>query len=91
MEIKVVLNTLGQLSVLLGVLMLVPGIVAAVYKEPLGVTAFAFSSIAAIIIGIVIKHFGTNGDMGHREAFATVLLGWLLAAVLGALPYVSLD
>lgn len=28
--------------------------------------------------------------MGHREAFATVSLAWLLAALLGALPYVFL-
>jgi trk system potassium uptake protein TrkH len=90
MEIKVVLNTLGQLAVLLGVLMLIPGIVAAVYKEPLSVVAFAFASFAAIIVGIIIKHFGTAGGMGHKEAFATVSLGWLLAAVLGALPYLFL-
>ena len=28
--------------------------------------------------------------MGHREAFATVSLAWLLAALLGALPYAFL-
>jgi trk system potassium uptake protein TrkH len=90
MNLRVVLNTLGLLAVLLGILMLIPGLVAAIYKEPLGVAAFGFASFTAIVIGLIFRHFGVDEDMGHREAFATVSLNWLLAAILGSLPYIFL-
>ncbi len=90
MNTKIVLRTLGLLSVLLGTLMLIPGIVSAIYREPLGATSFGLSSLLAISAGLFLKHFGDDAFMGHREAFATVSLSWLLAAVLGALPYIFL-
>lgn len=90
MNTKVVLYTLGLLAVLLGVLMMVPGLVAAIYKEPLGVVTFALASITAMALGILLKHLGADGNMGRKEAFIIVSSGWLLAAVLGSLPYIFL-
>jgi len=90
MNTKIVLNTLGLLAVLLGVLMMVPGLVAAICKEPLGVTAFALSSLTAIATGLLLKHLGTDGDLRRKEAFVIVSSGWLFAAILGALPYIFL-
>lgn len=90
MKIKVVLHTLGLLAVLLGVLMLMPGLVAAVYKEPLSEVAFALASLSAISAGLVMKRMGCKGDMDHREAFAAVSLGWLLATFFGSLPFIFL-
>jgi trk system potassium uptake protein TrkH len=90
MKIRIVLKTLGLLAVLLGIFMVIPGLVSAIYKEPLGVVAFGFSSFVAIITGFILKHFSENSTMGHREAFAAVSLSWLLAAMLGALPYIFL-
>ena len=90
MKIRIVLKTLGLLAVLLGILMVIPGIVSAIYKEPLGVVTFGLSSLIAIVTGLILKHSSENSTMGHREAFATVSLAWLLAALLGALPYVFL-
>jgi trk system potassium uptake protein TrkH len=58
MNPRIILNTLGLLTILLGTLMLVPGVVAATYREPLGVVAFAFSSLIAISAGIFMSHFG---------------------------------
>ncbi|MGV8126046.1 MAG: TrkH family potassium uptake protein [Methanothrix sp.] len=90
MNIRIVLKTLGLLAVLIGALMVIPGLVSAIYKEPLGVISFGISSILALIVGLILKHFGENSDMGRREAFVTVSLSWLLAAMIGALPYLIL-
>ncbi|VVB70703.1 Cation transport protein [uncultured archaeon] len=90
MNTKIVLKTLGLLAVLLGVLMIIPGLVAVLYREPLGVATFAFSSLTAITVGILFKHLGADGDMGRKEAFVIVSCGWLLAATLGAFPYIYL-
>jgi trk system potassium uptake protein TrkH len=94
MKTRIILKTLGLLAVLLGTLMVIPGVVSAIYKEPLGVVTFGLSSLTAISVGLALKHWGErsgdNSIMGHREAFATVSLAWLLAALLGALPYAFL-
>ena len=90
MNTKAVLNTLGLLAILLGVLMMIPGFVAAIYKEPLGVVAFEFSSLTSIAMGVLSRHLGAGGDLGRKEAFVIVSSGWLLAAILGALPYIFL-
>ena len=90
MNFKVVQKTLGLLAILLGLLMIIPGMVSAIYREPLGVIAFGSSSLTAIVFGLSMNHRGESTSMNHREAFAIVSLSWLLAAVLGALPYMLL-
>ncbi len=90
MEIRIILKTLGHLAILIGLLMVIPGLVSAIYKEPLGVISFGISSLFAVILGLALNHVGEGSNMSHREAFATVSLSWLLAAFLGALPYMLL-
>ncbi|HNX39553.1 MAG TPA: potassium transporter TrkG [Methanothrix sp.] len=90
MNAKVVIRTLSLLAILMGVLMVVPGTVSAIYKEPLGVVAFCLSAFIAIITGHILGRFGADSNMAHREALAAVSLSWLFAAVLGALPYMIL-
>ncbi|NPV61547.1 MAG: TrkH family potassium uptake protein [Methanotrichaceae archaeon] len=90
MKVKIVSSTLGLLAVLLGVLMLVPGLVSAIYREPLGVVAFALTSLLAVALGLALSRLGVGEDMDHKEAFAVVSLGWLLASFIGALPYIFL-
>ena len=90
MKIRIILRILGLLAMLLGTLMIIPGIVSAIYKEPLGVVAFGISSLLAIIVGLILKHFGEKSDMGRKDAFAAVSFGWLMAGLIGALPYMLL-
>lgn len=90
MNIRIVLKILGLLAFLLGILMMIPAMVSAIYKEPLGMIAFGLSTFVAIITGFILKHFGESSDMGHKEAFVAVSMSWLFAAMLGALPYIFL-
>ena len=87
MKIRVVLDILGLMLVLLGSLMLIPGIVAAIYKEPAGVMALGLSSFITISVGLILRRIGTNGEVTHREAFVIVAFAWLLATIFGALPF----
>ncbi len=88
MRIKIVFGILGTLLKILGVLMLIPGIVSTIYDEPSGVAAFALTSMLAISTGILLRRFSSDEDVGNKEAFAVVALGWLFAAFFGALPFV---
>jgi trk system potassium uptake protein TrkH len=87
MRLRIVLGILGTLLKILGVLMLVPGIVSTIYDEPAGVAAFALASMLAISTGILLRRFSSEEDLGNKEAFAVVALGWLFAAFFGALPF----
>src|SRR5512147_2096532 len=88
MSPRVVLGIVGTLLKILGVLMLVPGIVSTIYDEPAGVAAFALASMLAISTGILLRRFSSEEDVGNKEAFAVVALGWLFAAFFGALPFI---
>jgi trk system potassium uptake protein TrkH len=90
MKIRIVLDVLGLLLVLLGLLMMVPAAVAAIYKEPAGVIALGLSSFITVATGLILKHIGQKGEVTHREAFAIVAFGWLLATFFGALPFAFL-
>jgi trk system potassium uptake protein TrkH len=90
MKVRVVLDVLGLVLILLGVLMLIPGIVAAIYEEPAGVMALALTSLITISSGLMLRRYGQKGDVMHKEAFAIVTCGWLLATIFGSLPFMFL-
>jgi trk system potassium uptake protein TrkH len=90
MRFRVFLRLFGSLLKLLAVVLLVPGAVAAYYGETRGVIAFALTSLLTLASGIVLGRLGSDEEMGHKEGFALVALGWLGAAFFGSLPYIFL-
>lgn len=90
MKVRIVLGVLGSLLILLGILMLIPGLVAAIYEEPVGVMSLGLTSLITISAGLIMRRFGQSGDVLHKEAFAIVTCGWLLATIFGALPFIFL-
>ena len=90
MKFRVILDVLGSLLVLLGLLVLIPAIVAAIFKEPTGVMALGLTSLITTSSGIIMKRFGHKGEVMRQEAFVIVTFGWLLAAIFGSLPFIFL-
>jgi trk system potassium uptake protein TrkH len=90
MKFRVVLDVLGRLLILLGLLMIVPAAVAAIYKEPAGVVALGLTSLITVASGQIMRHYGQKGEIMHREAFLVVTFGWLMASIFGALPFIFL-
>jgi len=88
MRVRIVLDIIGTVLKILGLLLLVPGLVAAFYHETDGIVAFALTSLLSVSCGIFLKRLGEKGDVGNKEAFAAVTLGWLFATVFGSLPFV---
>jgi trk system potassium uptake protein TrkH len=88
MRIRIVLDIIGTLLKILGLLLLVPGIVSAIYHETNGIAAFALTSLLSLSTGIILSRLGIKGEVGYKEAFAAVTLGWLCATFFGALPFV---
>ena len=87
MNYKIVLNVLGGLLRFLGLIMVVPLLVAYYYDESLYpfIVAVLITGLTGIILSLKYK---SDEDWKTREGFAIVALGWLAAATFGAIPYV---
>lgn len=70
--------------------MLIP-LLWAISEEPSQSYIFAFSIIAGLALSIALYALGSKAqpeDMGTREAYASVSFAWVLASLLGCLPYI---
>jgi trk system potassium uptake protein TrkH len=85
---KVVLYILGILNVALACSLLFPLGVSLIVNEP-DAAAFGLSTAAAALLGGVMWLVARRPplDILHREALLIVALGWVNAALIGALPY----
>ena len=88
MKFPIVFDIIGTLLKIFGLLLLAPGFVSAYYHETNGVLAFALTSLLSICTGILLRRLGRRGEVGHKEAFAAVSIGWLAAIFFGSLPFV---
>jgi trk system potassium uptake protein TrkH len=87
-KLPIVFDIIGTVLKIIGLLLLVPGFVSAYYHETSGVVAFALTAMLSICTGIILSRLGTKGEVGNKEAFAAVSLGWLAATFFGSLPFV---
>jgi trk system potassium uptake protein len=89
-DISGALNLVGLLIKYLSLAPLLPAAIAVGYSEP--VWPFLAAAAIGIAFGWTLQAM-TSGRMGvgAREAFLVVSLTWLLAAGLGALPYLLSD
>ena len=87
MNYKIVLNVLGGLLRFLGLIMVVPLLVAYYYNESLYpfIVAVVITGLTGIILSLKFK---SDEDWKTREGFAIVAMGWLAAAAFGAIPFV---
>ena len=88
MNYSIIVYILGWILKLEGAFMLLPCIVAVIYREKAG---FSFLFVAAICLAL---GFATstkrpkNPNMFAREGFVTVALSWIVLSAFGALPFV---
>jgi len=66
MNSKIILHNLGHLAIILGCLMLLPGMVSIIYREPAGAFSFSLAAILAAAFGLVMKRLGVGEEMGHK-------------------------
>ncbi|AEE90530.1 Trk system potassium uptake protein TrkH [Tepidanaerobacter acetatoxydans Re1] len=88
MNLNTVRYILGTLLIVLGISM-VPSLGWSIYYGDSDINAFLFSIVAAIIVGVLLRvKTYLRKDLGLREGFLIVTLGWILAGIFGALPFV---
>jgi trk system potassium uptake protein TrkH len=70
----------------LSVTMFVPLVVAVIYGDDVWV--FAVSILVVAAVGFALERVDPDPDLGPSEALVFVTLAWLVAALVGAVPYV---
>jgi len=66
MKIKVFLNIFGTLLRILGLLMIIPCVVAARYGEISSIIAFAIPALLTWLFGVALEQFGDYKVLGNR-------------------------
>jgi trk system potassium uptake protein TrkH len=80
---------LGRLVLLVAAAELVPLACSAFYQEWQAVRAFLISAIIAALVGLLLMHYGRQrGEAYRREGILVVAGGWILASILGSIPYI---
>ena len=89
MNKRVVLNVLGTVIKFLGISMLVPLAVAVYYNEPGSMQIFAFTAILSFLVGAVLEISNRTelDELTSRESIVIVSAGWLIAALVGGIPF----
>jgi trk system potassium uptake protein TrkH len=89
MNLRGVLFLLGRLLIALSAALLIPAAVAFFEKESM--VAFLVSAGIAFVIGLVLERrfaMGEEFPFGRHEAFLLVASAWVVATLVGALPYI---
>jgi len=82
---RATIGLLGTGMKYLSVTMFVPLVVAVAYGEDIWV--FALSIVAVAAAGFALERVDPDPDLGPSEALVFVTLAWLVAAVVGSVPY----
>ena len=98
MSRKLIFHTLGNLLICLSGTMLLPlGIAAYYYFNPdageSNLFAFVYATIITFTVGLILRFTikPTEPELGIREGFAIVTLGWVVVALFGSFPYLFAD
>ena len=89
MNYKMILSTIGKMFVSLSALLILPMIVAIVYKETC-IAAFLLTAVISFVLGIILSMvFKTKNHIIYaREGFVIVAAVWLIFSLFGAMPFV---
>ena len=86
-DLRIIGYNLRNVFYLTGVFLLLPIIVALVYREFDTVPFFLIGSAIAIILGNLSSHFfHTKKEMGVKHAIIMAALAWLIAPLLASIP-----
>ncbi len=78
----------GYICILLGLVMLLPIVVALIYREYHYILPFIYSSAISILIGIILyKGFSKPDELSLKTAMIFVTGIWLVGSALSALPF----
>lgn len=90
MNRKMVLSTLGRILRIESLLLILPLVVALLYREWRGALSFGITILVCVVIGTLLQLLfrPKSTVIFAREGFSIVALAWIGLSALGALPFV---
>jgi trk system potassium uptake protein TrkH len=86
---RYLLNIIGTLLMLESLFMLVPAIVAIIYKENVFLPLVLSAGITLLVGSLLWSYTrGEDQELGQREGYMIVALIWPIYGIFGALPYI---
>ncbi len=82
---RATLALVGTVVKYLAVTMVIPLVVAVIYREDVWV--FVASIAVAVAVGLAMERLDPDPDIGAREGLALVSFSWAAAALVGTVPY----
>lgn len=87
-EIYSIFHYTGYICILLGLLMLIPIVVALIYKEYHLILPFVYSTAISVLVGFpLFRFFKIKTELSLKSAMLFSTFIWLIACALAALPY----
>ncbi|CDH06462.1 potassium transport protein, requires TrkE (Trk family) [Xenorhabdus bovienii str. oregonense] len=89
MHFRAITRIVGLLVILFSVTMIIPGLVALIYRDGAG-RAFSQTFIFALVIGLMlwVPNRNHKHDLKPKEGFLIVVLFWTVLGSVGALPFI---
>ena len=89
MNVKAVFNTLGKISVVESVLLILPLLVSLIYNELHDASAFALTIVLSAAVGgiLILSTRRHNNVIYAKEGFTIVAGAWILISLIGAVPF----
>ena len=94
MSRKLIFHTLGNLLICLAGTMLLPLCIGIYYFVSAGepkddMLAFVYATVITLCVGLILRFTikPAEPELGIREGFAIVALGWVIVALFGSFPY----
>jgi trk system potassium uptake protein len=85
---KTFIKQIASLQIILGAVMLVPGIVAILYQEWYSLIGFIIAGLFTTISGYLIyRVLKKTEEPQYKHSLAIAAVGWFMIMVMGALPY----
>lgn len=88
MNIFVVLGILGAFVFFLGFALMIPALIAVIYKEDTWSAFLISAGIAFVVGGTLWYFFKPKEEIRIREGFMVVSFTWLFLSLVGALPFI---
>jgi len=87
-EIYSIFHYTGYICILLGLIMLIPIVIALIYKEYDLIPPFVYSAFISILIGFPLFNFFKNKtELSLKSAMIFATSIWLIGCAIAALPY----
>ena len=91
MRLKYIANALGLICKYIGMVIILPIVIAIYYKEYNSILPFIIATITSISLGFILQKNNKKqemlNDLKKAEALAIVALSWIIFGLLASIPY----